>query len=159
MKKILPIALACLCAAICPSMAQNQLSTMSVDPAADSCAIIKMRHKMDSIRQYRPTVAVVLAGGGAKGAAHVGALEYIYELGIPVDMVLGTSMGGLMGGLIAMGYAPAIIDSVLVHTDWEVMMSDRIPDENLSFERKQYREKFLVNIAEFNLTVQQHYRM
>lgn len=45
-----------------------------------------------------------------------------------------------------MGYAPATIDSVLVHTDWEIMMSDRIPDENLSFERKQYREKYLVSI-------------
>lgn len=146
MKKSICIAFAGICASICPLKAQNQLSTTSVDPAADSYAIVKMRHKMDSIRQYRPTVAVVLAGGGAKGAAHVGALEYIYELGIPVDMVLGTSMGGLIGGLIAMGYAPATIDSVLVHTDWEIMMSDRIPDENLSFERKQYREKYLVSI-------------
>ncbi len=146
MKKILTLALVCFCAAISPLKAQNLLSAMSVDPAADSCAIEKMRHKMDSIRQYRPTVAVVLAGGGAKGAAHVGALEYIYELGIPVDMVIGTSMGGLIGGLIAMGYAPKTIDSVLVHTDWKVVMSDFIPGENLSYERKQYREKYRLTI-------------
>lgn len=126
--------------------AQNQLSSMSVDPSADSVAIMKMRHKMDSVRRARPTVAVVLAGGGAKGAAHVGVLEYLHELGIPVDMVLGTSMGGLMGGLVAMGYAPAAIDSILIHTDWRVMMSDMIPGENLSYERRQYREKYRVSI-------------
>ena len=135
-----------LCWISIPVHGQNNLSSISVDPEADSIAIVKMRHKMDSIRQYRPTVAVVLAGGGAKGAAHVGVLEYIYELGIPVDMVLGTSMGGLMGGLIAMGYSPEAIDSILVHTDWRVMMSDVIPGENLSYERKQYREKYRLTI-------------
>lgn len=138
--------LALLFCASMPVNAQNSLSAMSVDPKADSIAIRKMRHKMDSIRQYRPTVAVVLAGGGAKGAAHVGVLEYIYELGIPVDMVLGTSMGGLMGGLIALGYAPEAIDSILIHTDWPIMMSDMIPGENLSYERKQYREKYRLSI-------------
>ncbi len=135
-----------MCISVFTANAQNNLSSMSVDPVADSTAIVKMRHKMDSIRQYRPTVAMVLAGGGAKGAAHVGVLEYIYELGIPVDMVLGTSMGGLMGGLIAMGYAPEAIDSILTHTDWRVMMSDNIPGENLSYERKQYRERFRLSI-------------
>ena len=132
--------------ALIPAYAQNDLSSTSIDPEADSVAIMKMRHKMDSIRHYRPTVAVVLAGGGAKGAAHVGVLEYIYELGIPVDMVLGTSMGGLMGGLIAMGYEPQSIDSILVHTDWRIMMSDLIPEENLSYERKQYRETYSLRV-------------
>ncbi|MBR4775578.1 MAG: patatin-like phospholipase family protein [Bacteroidales bacterium] len=135
-----------LCWISIPVHGQNNLSSISVDPEADSIAIMKMRHNMDSIRQYRPTVAVVLAGGGAKGAAHVGVLKYIYELGIPVDMVLGTSMGGLMGGLIAMGYSPEAIDSILVHTDWRQMMSDLIPGEYLSYERKQYREKYRLAI-------------
>ena len=70
-----------------------------IDPKADSIAVVRMRQKMARIRQYRPTVALVLSGGGAKGAAHVGVIRYIEELGIPVDMVLGTSMGGLVGGL------------------------------------------------------------
>ena len=51
-----------------------------------------------------------------------------------------------MGGLIAMGYSPEAIDSILVHTDWRQMMSDLIPGEYLSYERKQYREKYRLAI-------------
>ena len=106
--------------------AQHNLASHSIDPDADAAAIARMRHKMDSIRKHRPTVALVLAGGGAKGAAHIGALEYIEELGIPIDMVLGTSMGGLVGGLVSMGYNAKTIDSILTNTNWGVMLSDQV---------------------------------
>lgn len=142
MKKYI-IFLSIICIAF-SATAQNALATSSIDPEADAVAIAKMRHKMDSIRQYRPTVAVVLAGGGAKGAAHIGALEYIEELGIPVDMVLGTSMGGLMGGLYAMGYPAKTIDSILVSTNWNVMMSDNVPSNSLSYQRRKYNETFAI---------------
>lgn len=126
--------------------AQYNLATTSIDPAADSMAVARMRQKMDSIRKFRPTVAVVLAGGGAKGAAHVGALEYIEELGIPVDMVLGTSMGGLVGGLYAMGYPAALIDTILVNMNWGVMMSDFVPTEKLNYRRRKYNETYTLRI-------------
>ena len=126
--------------------AQYDLATTSVDPAADAIAIARMRQKMDSIRKFRPTVAVVLAGGGAKGAAHVGALEYIEELGIPVDMVLGTSMGGLVGGLYAMGYPAALIDTILVNMNWSVMMSDFVPTEKLDYRRRKFNETYALRI-------------
>ena len=58
------------------------------------------------INAPRPKVGVVLGGGGAKGAAHIGVLKYIEEMGIPVDYVAGTSMGSIIGGLYAMGYTP-----------------------------------------------------
>ena len=51
----------------------------------------------------RPKVAVVLSGGGAKGAAHVGALKVIEEAGVPIDMIVGTSMGAIIGGLYSVG--------------------------------------------------------
>ena len=73
----------------------------SANPAADSIAFARVRARMDSIRQYRPTVGLVLAGGGARGLAHLGVIKYMEELGIPVDVVTGTSMGGLVGGLYA----------------------------------------------------------
>ena len=47
----------------------------------------------------RPKVGVALSGGGAKGAAHIGVLKYMEEIGIPVDYVTGTSMGSIIGGL------------------------------------------------------------
>ena len=82
----------------------------TVDPKGDSLAIEQFRKKMDQIRKHRPTVALVLSGGGAKGAAHVGVIKYIEELGIPVDLVVGTSMGGLIGGLYSLGYEVEEID-------------------------------------------------
>lgn len=122
----------------------KQLASPSIDPDDDAAAIARMRHKMDSIRQYRPTVALVLAGGGAKGAAHIGALEYIEQLGIPIDMVLGTSMGGLVGGLVSMGYPSHTIDSILTHTNWGVMLSDQVPVNKISYLRRTYNETYFI---------------
>ncbi|MBR3074528.1 MAG: patatin-like phospholipase family protein [Bacteroidales bacterium] len=103
---------------------------------------------MDRIHseQHRPTVGLVLSGGGAKGAAHVGVLKYLKEQEIPVDAVFGTSMGGLVGGLTALGYSPEYLDSLLRALDWGVMLTDRIDPSYYSFARKQYRETYLVSI-------------
>ena len=61
-----------------------QVRFQSYDPAGDSVVVARMRARMDRIRRRRPTVAVVLSGGGAKGASHVGVLRYLEEQGIPV---------------------------------------------------------------------------
>lgn len=118
----------------------------TVDPVSDSIAIAKMRYKMERIRRERPTVALVLSGGGAKGAAHVGAIQFLEKVGIPVDMVLGTSMGGLVGGLYSMGYSPAQMDSLLRSLDWSVMLSDQIPSEYRSYQHRKYKEQYLFSI-------------
>ena len=98
----------------------------SADPAADSLAFARVRARMDSIRQYRPTVGLVLAGGGARGLAHLGVIKYMEELGIPVDVITGTSMGGLVGGLYALGYTHDQLDSLVRDIQWPVMMSDNV---------------------------------
>ena len=118
----------------------------SADPTADSVAFAKVRARMDSIRQYRPTVGLVLAGGGARGLAHLGVIKYMEELGIPVDVVTGTSMGGLIGGLYALGYKHDQLDSLVRSINWPVMMSDRIPDANVSYKIRKYRERFIIRI-------------
>lgn len=90
----------------------------------------------------RPKVALVLSGGGAKGAAHVGALKVIEKAGIPIDMVVGTSMGALVGGLYSVGYTPDQIDSLLRAQDWKVLLSDAEDPKNATLiemlENKQY---------------------
>ena len=53
----------------------------------------------------RPKVALVLSGGGAKGVSHVGVIRYLREGGIPIDMVVGTSMGSIVGGMYSLGYS------------------------------------------------------
>ena len=82
------------------SLGVNAQILPSAHPQADSVAFAKVRARMDSIRQYRPTVGLVLAGGGAKGTAHVGVLRFLEEQNIPIDIITGTNMGGLVGGLL-----------------------------------------------------------
>ena len=118
----------------------------SADPAADSVAFAKVRARMDSIRQYRPTVGLVLAGGGARGLAHLGVIKYMEELGIPVDVVTGTSMGGLVGGLYALGYTHDQLDSLVRAIEWPVMMSDNIPNDYISYRLRKYRDRFIIRI-------------
>lgn len=94
-------------------------------------------YSQDSI-PARKKVAVVLSGGGAKGMAHIGALKVIERAGIPVDIVTGTSMGSIVGGLYAIGYNATILDS-LVHTiDWDYTLSDK---EDMSQQSLRDREK------------------
>ena len=101
---------------------------------------------MDAIRKHRPTVALVLSGGGAKGAAHIGAIDFIERLGIPVDMVLGTSMGGLIGSLYALGYNSHQMDSLIRSLDWGELLSDNIPSSFRTYQQKRYRETYLFSV-------------
>ena len=128
--------------------AQNkyELVNISYDPTSDSVFFAEMQKKMAEIRKSRPTVALVLAGGGAKGAAHIGVLKYLEEKGIPVDFVAGTSMGGLMGGLYSMGYSATEIDSIVRSIDWNVMMSDNIPMDFYTYTRKMYKGTYVLDI-------------
>ena len=118
----------------------------SANPEADSIAFAKVRARMDSIRQYRPTVGLVLAGGGARGLAHLGVIKYMEELGIPVDVITGTSMGGLVGGLYAMGYRHDQLDSLVRAIEWPIMMSDNIPNDYIGYKLRKYRDKFIIRI-------------
>ena len=108
----------------------------------DSLHLAEIRSRMDSIRTRRPTVALVLSGGGAKGAAHIGVIEYLESIGMPIDMVLGTSMGGLVGGIYALGYSADELETIVRNIDWELALSDRIPREFISYSEKKYKEKY-----------------
>lgn len=125
------------------------VSARGIDPEADSLAIASMRERMADIRRHRPTVALVLSGGGAKGAAHIGVIDHIEKLGIPVDMVLGTSMGGLIGSLYSLGYSPAQMDSLISNIDWNWALTDRVSREYISYSGMKYKEKFLLSVPFF----------
>lgn len=118
----------------------------TVNPEEDSLAIEEMRQRLAEIRKHRPTVALVLSGGGAKGAAHIGVIDYVEKLGIPVDVVLGTSMGGLVGALYSLGYTPAQLDSIVSNIDWGWAFTDRVPREYISYAGMRYKEKYMLSI-------------
>lgn len=101
---------------------------------------------MDKIRKHRPTVALVLSGGGAKGIAHIGVIKYVESLGIPVDLVVGTSMGGLIGGLYSLGYTTEQMDTLVRSIDWGWVFSDKLSRDYYSYLDARYKEKYLLSI-------------
>ncbi|WP_373005246.1 patatin-like phospholipase family protein [Sulfurimonas sp.] len=71
------------------------------------------------LAQDRPKIALVISGGGARGGAHVGVLKVLEEKKIPIDIIVGTSMGSVVGGLYASGRSAKDIEEMLVTTDWK----------------------------------------
>lgn len=96
--------------------------------------------------QERPKVAVVLSGGGAKGTAHIGALKVIEEAGIPVDYVVGTSMGAIVGGLYAIGYTPHQLDSMVNAQNWKFLLSDAPNPKEVLLDERLRSERYVLSI-------------
>ncbi len=94
----------------------------------------------------RKKVGLVLGGGGAKGVAHIGALKVIEEAGIPIDYIAGTSMGAIVGGLYAVGYSAAEIDSMVRAQDWNMLLSDRVERSSLTFPEKENAELYVFSL-------------
>ncbi|MBB1269325.1 patatin-like phospholipase family protein [Shewanella sp. SR44-3] len=95
----------------------------------------------------RPTVGLVLSGGGAKGAAHIGVLKVLEANNIPVDYIAGTSIGAYVAGMYALGYSASEIEAIMLSSDWSKGFSDTIPREQLSYRDKQQRDQFNIPIS------------
>ncbi len=90
----------------------------------------------------RKKVGIVLSGGGAKGMAHIGALKVIEKVGIPIDYVVGTSMGSIIGGLYSIGYTPEQMDSMVRLQNWTFLLSDKIPRSEQNLAEREASEKY-----------------
>ncbi len=91
----------------------------------------------------RQKVAVVLSGGGARSISQIGVLKVLEENKIPIDMILGNSMGSIIGGLYCAGYSLAEIESIATHTDWEKLLSisNEIERSSLFVSQKETEEE------------------
>jgi NTE family protein len=92
----------------------------------------------------RPRIGLVLSGGGARGAAHIGVLKVLEENHIPIDAIAGTSMGAVVGGLYASGLSAADVERVMTSVDWQDAFRDRPARTDLNFRRKLEDQNFLV---------------
>lgn len=95
----------------------------------------------------RPRVALVLSGGGAKGMAHIGVLEVLEGMGIPIDMVCGTSIGSLVGGLYALGYDAPTLDSLVRTQDWDFLLSDRLSRKDQDLASRQRQNTYIYSFS------------
>ena len=98
---------------------------------------------LPTLAQERKKVGVVLSGGGAKGVAHIQALKVIEEAGIPIDYIVGTSMGSIIGGLYSIGYTPQQLDSMVRKQDWMFLLSDRVKRSAMSLNEREKSEKYV----------------
>ena len=93
----------------------------------------------------RPRIGLVLSGGGARGAAHIGVIRTLEQMHVPIDAVAGTSMGAVVGGLYAAGLDGDEIAGVFRALDWQDLLRDRTPRKDLVYRRKQDDRSFLAS--------------
>ena len=97
----------------------------------------------------RKKVAVVLCGGGAMGTIHIGALKVLEEAGMPIDMVTGTSMGSIIGGMYAVGYDADDIESIVNSMDWGDILRDRLSMRNQTLAEREKQNIYLFDYRIF----------
>ncbi|WP_408647125.1 patatin-like phospholipase family protein [Vibrio taketomensis] len=97
---------------------------------------------VSSTANDRPKVALVLAGGGAKGAAHIGVLKALEKMHVPVDYIAGTSMGAFVGGLYATGMSADEIEAFIVSIDWNSGYRDRVDRSERRVRDKEYEDRY-----------------
>ena len=78
---------------------------------------------VESLPKAKPVVALALSGGGSRGLAQIGTLKAFSENNIPVEVIVGTSMGSIVGGLYSAGYSPITLDSIVSNTDWGFLLA------------------------------------
>ena len=94
----------------------------------------------------RDKIGLVLSGGGAKGTAHIGVLKVLEQHNIPIDYVVGTSIGAYVGGMYALGYEVREIETIMLGMPWDESYSDFIPRESLAYDKKQHRDRYNISI-------------
>ncbi len=120
--------------------APDGIAAKGEDTAPDGIA--SQRRKVSR----RKKVGLVLSGGGAKGIAHIGVLKVLEEAGIPIDYIAGTSMGSIVGGMYAIGFSPAAMDSIMRIQNWLDVLSDKITRDKLFFTEKDVSDRTLITI-------------
>lgn len=92
--------------------------------------------------EKRPRVGLVLGGGGARGAAHIGVLEVLEENHVPIDCIAGTSMGALVAGAYAAGVSPPEMRAFVKRTDWATVFDDSAGRDLVNLRRKELDDRF-----------------
>ena len=113
------------------------LTSVMLNAKTDSTAV------SSNTAQKRDKVAVVLSGGGAKGMAHIGVLKVLERAGIPVDIITGTSMGSIIGGLYSIGYNAHALDSMVRVQDWSYVITDKEDMRRQSLNDRQKQNTYL----------------
>lgn len=122
------------CVLFMSSMWAQENATCGIPPGMKSAAVTTV--------SPRPRIGLVLEGGGALGFAHIGVIKWLEENRIPVDMIAGTSMGALVGGIYASGESPDQIETLTRSIRWTEVLRGTTPYNDLSFRRKEDQREY-----------------
>lgn len=98
------------------------------------------------VQQKDKKIALVLSGGSAHGLAHIGVIKYLEEIGIQPDIITGTSMGAVIGGLYAMGYTSDQLEEIASSRDWDMIMSNKTPLNEIAPIEKPFHERIPLSL-------------
>jgi NTE family protein len=121
-------------------------SELSAPQSAILALIFLLLFESVGAAQERPKIGLALSGGGAKGFAHVGVLKVLEEAGLPVDMICGTSMGAFIGGMYAIGYRAPDLENLILQTNWDDYLNDRVARRSLAMEQKLWDGRYIVEL-------------
>jgi NTE family protein len=99
------------------------------------------------------TVGVALSGGSAKGIAHVGVIRALEQLGVRVDVVAGTSMGSVVGGLYSLGLPIDSVESIIRNADWSALIGDGVSRERRFLDQRRLDERAVLAVPLEDLRV------
>ncbi len=134
------IVLVALMGALMTATAQDTIAV-----AQDTTSVVQDTIAAVRKAPQRKKVALVLSGGGAKGTAHIGVLKVLERAGIPIDIITGTSMGSLVGGIYACGHRANEIDSVVRQLDWSLLLSDRNDLKHQSLREREKQNTYVIS--------------
>ena len=98
------------------------------------------------VKVKRPKIGIALSGGGARGLAQIGVLKVFERHGLPIDGIVGTSMGAIIGGLFAVGYSAMEIDSLAHQIQWGEIIQDKPPRKQLFLGQKEERAGYILQV-------------
>ncbi len=122
---------------------------------------LRLPQKRYAIAPYkipaRKTLGLALSGGGARGIAHIGVLKALEDKGVPIDYIVGTSIGAIIGGLYSIGYSPAYLETLVKNLPWDELTSlqEGTRRQNLFLEQKRVRDRASLTLQfdGFNLVI------
>lgn len=114
-----------------------------------SIAVFAQNYEVDSIVQpevKRPTVGLVLSGGGAKGFAYIGLFKVLKEVNMPIDYIGGSSMGAITAALLSAGYSPETMEKIIREQNWDAVINDVQERKYISYEEKLFSDKYIYSM-------------
>jgi len=128
---------------LCSAISAQSITTLKLDLEKRALPFGLTEERVVNL----PKISLVLSGGGSRGIAHIGLLKALKEKDVPIDMIVGTSIGSIIGGLYSAGYSIAQLDSIVKSADWDgFFLSEGVDRNELFLGQKLTQDKAILTL-------------